>query len=168
MMRCQKRAALGNCAQARSIRSMAFREFSKEIRLNGGLRSVASIESALPPFIASIRSRGAASARVADGSGDLGEAGIESVKPLSSTDTLMLPRISAPGVEKCRLGGEPGWSHRTTMHVQSPGLRVSPAQPCAARCCSPGILASVHWARALVVEATPMHATRRLAVDNRI
>jgi hypothetical protein len=47
-------------------------------------------------------------------------------------------------------------------------LRVSAAQPCAVRCCSPGILASVHWARALAIEATPMQATRRPAVNDRI
>ena len=108
-MRRQKPAALGyERAQALSIRSMAWREFCKEIRLYGGLRSVPSIKIALPAFIASTRSPGTDSARVDDASGDLGEAGTESVKVASLITSLMLPWISGPGVEKCRLGGELG------------------------------------------------------------
>ena len=100
-MRRQKPAALGcECAQARSILSTPLREFCKEIRLYGGLRSVSSIKSMLPAFITSMRSPGTASARVDSGSGDLDEAGIESAKLLSSITTLMLPWISGPEVEK--------------------------------------------------------------------
>ena len=75
VMRRQKLAALGcEGAQARSILSTALREFCKEIRLYGGLRSVPSMKSMLPAFITSMRSPGTASARVDSGSGDLGEA----------------------------------------------------------------------------------------------
>jgi len=168
MMRRHKPVAPGcERAQACSTRSIALREFCKEMRLYGGLRSVPSIESTHPAFIASMRSPGRASARVDIASGE-GKAGTESAKLSSSIVNLMLPWISGPGVEKCRLGGEPDWSQRTKMHTQSPGLRLSPAQPCAVRCCSPGILASVHWARALAIEATLMQATRRPAVNDRI
>jgi hypothetical protein len=143
----QNLAALGyRREQAGSIRSIARREFCKEIRLSGGLRLEPSIESVLPAFIASMRSPGKASARVDQGSGDLGEAGTESEKLWSSITNLMSPWTSGPGVEKCRLGGDPGWSQRTRMQTQSPGLLVSWAQPCAVRYCSSGIFASVHWA----------------------
>src|SRR4051812_15465887 len=59
LMRFQRLAALGcKPAQVCSICSIALREFCKEMRLFGGLRSVPSIETALPAFIASMRSAG--------------------------------------------------------------------------------------------------------------
>src|SRR5262249_22756396 len=110
LMRLQRLAALGWCkpAQVCSICSIALREFSKEMRLFGGLRSVPSTETALPAFIASMRSAGNASARVENSSSDLGESATESVKVASSITSLILPWISGPEVEKYRLGGEPG------------------------------------------------------------
>ena len=109
LMRLQRLAPLGcNRAQVCSICSIALRELCKEMRLFGGLRSVLSIDSALPAFIASMRSAGNTSARVENASGDLGESETESVKVASSITNLMLPWISGPEVEKYRLGGEPG------------------------------------------------------------
>jgi hypothetical protein len=168
LIRLQRLAALGcKRPQVNSICSIALREFCKEMRLFGGLRSVPSIESPVPAFIASMRSAGNTSARVDNASSDLGESGTESVKVASSITSLMLPWISGPEVEKYRLGGEPGWSQRTKTHTQSPRSRVSPAQPCTVRSFSPGILASVHWAYPRV-EKTLMPAMRRLAVNSRI
>jgi hypothetical protein len=167
LIRLQRLAALGcKRPQVNSICSIALREFCKEMRLFGGVRSVPSIESALPAFIASMSSAGNTSARVDNASGDLGESGTESVKVASSITSLMLPWISGPEVEKYRLGGEPSWSQRTKTHTQSRWW-VSPAQPCTVRSFSPGILASVHWAYPRV-EKTLMQAMRRLAVNSRI
>src|SRR3989440_10504776 len=101
LIRLQKLVAL-RCKrpQVDSICSVALREFCKEMRLFGGLRSVFSIESALPAFIASMRAAGNASARVDNASGDAGESGTESVKLASSITSLMLPWMSGPEVEK--------------------------------------------------------------------
>jgi hypothetical protein len=56
VMRRQKRAAVGyGRAHSHSIRSMALREFSNEIRLYGACRWEPSTEIMLPDFIASTR-----------------------------------------------------------------------------------------------------------------
>ena len=44
-----------------------------------------------PAFIASMRAEGVASARVDNGSGDLGDVGTETAKEFSSTTSLMSP-----------------------------------------------------------------------------
>lgn len=168
MIRRQNRAALNGRIQARSTLSIALREFCIVILLYGGVSSVFSTVSDLPDFIASTKLPAEISARAENGSCELEGSPIETSKLLSSIINLMLPRIFGLELEKYRLSGKPGWSHLNKTQTQSPGCCVSAAQPCTVRCCSLGILASVHCACALEIERAPTQTIAKLAAQNRI